>query len=440
MRRWIIRIVVGVLAVGLIAGTAGYWYLRPLLLTGTGYAAHSACAMAEFADAGPDLPSNPLVPFLRTEADESGARSSVLGVLAGQRAWHTSGFGCTLARTAPDFGGTPTVTPNELTRATTPTASPEMAAALAAAFGDDLDADGRDRLGTRGVVVLHRGELVAERYAEGFSVTTAQLGWSMGKSVANLLTGRLVEQGLLAVDDTGLRPEWTDDRADISVGDLLRMTSGLSWDETYDLGTPITRMLYLEPDMAGYVAGLELAHPAGSYQQYSSGSTNVLCSVLAERSGLDADLPRQMLFQPLGLGSAVLEPDAAGTPVCSSYLWATPRDWASIGQFALQDGVWEAERLLPDGWMADSLRLEPVAESEEEGYASSWWVNQLADGTLVDPALPADAYWATGHDGQRMYVVPSADLVVVRLGFSPEVASEELRTSSLVADLVATVE
>ncbi|MEO7588474.1 MAG: serine hydrolase [Arachnia sp.] len=437
MRRWVTRIILGLLALLLVAGVAGYWYLRPLLLTGTGYASHSACAMSEFADAGPDLPPNPLVPYLRTDANRDGATSSVLGVLAKQRSWYTRGYGCTLAERRPDFGSFTAVSANDLTKAPAPTASPEVEAALARAFGDDLLDAGPEHLGTRAVVVLKGGELVAERYADGFDATTPQLGWSMAKSVTNLLVGRLVEQGGLELDDTGLRPEWTDERKNISIDDLLRMTSGLAWDETYDLGTPITRMLYLEPDMAAYVAGLDLAHPVGEFQQYSSGSTTLLCSVLTELTRIGPDLPRQKLFAPLGLSSAVWEPDAAGTPVCGSYLWASPRDWASIGQFALQDGVWEGKRLLPEGWMAESTTVVPVAQTDEVGYAAGWRVNKLPDGSLADPGLPADTFWAVGHDGQRLYVVPSADVVVVRLGFSPGVSSEDLRTDELVADMVS---
>ena len=258
----------------------------------------------------------------------------------------------------------------------------------------------------------------------------------MGKSVTSLMLGRLVLQGRVGLEDTGLRPEWTDGRKDISVDQLLRMTSGLTWDENYALGTPITQMLYAEPDMAGYAASQPLAHQPGSYQQYSSGSTNILCGVLTDLADTpDADLPRQQLFAPLGLTSAIWEPDSTGTPVCSSYLWATPRDWASIGEFALKDGVWAGERLLPEGWMKQTTTATPVATSEEKGYAGGWWVNLQADGTLVDETLPADAYWANGHDGQRLYVVPSAGLVVARLGFSPEVDAEDLHTSELVAEL-----
>lgn len=435
MRRWTFRIVSGLIALLLIVGVAGYWYMRPLLLTATGYAAHSACAMRELADAGPDLPANPLVPYLRTSNDREGAKASILGVLAGKRAWYTPGYGCTVADSKPDLPIAASVA------STTPAAvqlsqSPAVETAIAAAFGDDLDAAAQQKLGTRGVVVMKGGEIVGERYAEGFDASTPQLGWSMAKSVTNLLTGRLALTSGLDVEDTKLRPEWTDERATISIDDLMRMTSGLAWDETYDLGTPITRMLYLEPDMATYVAGLELEHPVGEYQQYSSGSTTLLCAVLMEKAGLASDFPVTQLFAPLGLESAVFEPDAAGTPVCSSYLWASPRDWSTIGQFALQDGVWDGERLLPEGWMEQSTRALPVAASDEVGYAAGWRTNLLADGGIANPGLPEDTFWATGHDGQRVYVVPSADLVVTRMGFSPEVDSGDLRTDTLVADLI----
>ncbi len=442
-RRLVIRILAGLLTVVLVALVGGYLYAKPLLLTGTGYAAHNACAVTRLAgrtEPSQDLPPNPLVPYLRGGADASGgtADSTVLGVLAGQRAWYVPGYGCVLAADRPRFAEPAAVsaTGNPLAAAPAPSPSSAVTAALARAFGDDLPATEQAALGTRAVVVLRDGQLVAERYAPGFTPTTRQLGWSMAKSVTNLMLGRLVAQGRVSITDDHLRPEWTDERAKITIEQLQRMTSGLRWNEDYDLGTPITEMLYLQPDMAGYVAGLPLAHPPGSYQQYSSGSTNLLCAVLRARAGAGPELPRAQLFEPLGLASAVWEPDAAGTPVCSSYLWATPRDWASIGQFALQGGQWGGQQLLPGDWMQRSTTVLPWA-GEETGYAAGWWANRLPDGTLARPALPADAYWAQGHDGQRVYVVPSARLVVVRLGFSPKVDDERLRAGALVRDLVA---
>jgi len=436
------KILAALLGLVMIALVAGYWYERPLLLTGTGYAAHNACAVTKVAgrtNPAVDLPPNPLVPYLRESSSGDELTGSILGALAKQRAWFTPDFGCTLAQDAPDFGNGSQVSDlaNPFVRASVPPPSAAIAAALAQAFGDELPAADKATLGTRAVVVVQNGKLVAERYADGFTATTPQLGWSMAKSVTNLLVGMLAADGNITVTDDHLRPEWKGKKADITVDQLMRMTSGLEWDETYALGTPVTQMLYREPDMASYAAGLPLKHDPGTYLRYSSGSTNILCSVLGDRTNVGADLPRRVLFAKLGLASATWEPDASGTPVCSSYLWATPRDWATIGQFALQDGAWHSEQLLPVGWMAQSTKVKKVATSEEPGYAAGWWTNKDQNGAAVEPTLPADTFWMQGHDGQRVFVVPSAKLVVVRLGFSPEVEAADLRTVPLVAALIA---
>jgi CubicO group peptidase (beta-lactamase class C family) len=433
------RILLGVVVLVVALVVAAYWYERPLLRTGTGYAAHNACAVTHLAgrdDPEDDLPDNPLVPYLRSrEIGQDQVRASVLGLLSRQVAWYTPGFGCTLSGDQPDLGHPALVDPgpNPFIDAREPRPSKAVEDAVAEAFGDGLSDAEKSALGTRAVVVVKDGKLLAERYASGFGPDTPQLGWSMSKSVTNLLVGRLVKNGRVALQDDHLRPEWEDERADITVEQLLRMTSGLEWDETYDLGTPITQMLYDEPDMGAFVADQPSAHTPGTYQQYSSGSTTLLCAILADRTGVRANLPRLQLFAPLGLTSAVLEPDAVGTPVCSSYMWATPRDWAVVGQFALQDGVWHGERLLPRDWMDLSTTAVDV-ESEEEGYGAGWWVNEEPDGSLVEPSLPADAFFAEGHDGQWIVVVPSESLVVVRLGFSPEV--EDVGAVSLAAALI----
>lgn len=446
MRRWVIlrRVLAGVVVLLVLAGVGGYWYARPLLLTGTGYAAHSACALQSLAgrtDAQSDLPPNALVPYLRTSTDEQGASTTILGVLARQRAWSTPDDGCVLTadRPAQNAAAAPvTAGANPFSNATAPTTDPATEALVAEAFGDDLPAAKQSALGTRAVLVVRDGQLVAERYAAGFTKDTRQLGWSMSKSVANLVVGRLVLDQDLRLDRAGLRPEWTDERRAITLDQLMRMTSGLTWDETYDLGTEITAMLYLEADMPAFVAAQPSAHAPGTYQQYSSGSTNLLCWAAADLTGIDPrSMLREQLFRPLGLTSAVMETDARGDPVCSSYVWATPRDWAAIGQFALQGGTLGGQALLPAGWMERSTTDVPVQKSEEEGYAAGWWVNQRSTGDLVDPRLPADAYWASGHDGQRVFVVPSKGLVVVRLGFSPTITGDDLRIAGVVGKLAA---
>ncbi|PWC03469.1 serine hydrolase domain-containing protein [Agromyces badenianii] len=441
-------VIVAVTALVLIAAFTGvYLWQQPILLTGTGYAAHNACAVTEVAgrdDPATDLPPNPLVPYLQVDTDANAGitTASIVGALAHQTAWYAEGFGCTLAGQRPELGEATAIDPegNPFTDAAAAAPTPEVDAALeqalSRAFGDELAASGAEALGTRAVVVVKNGELVAERYADGFDASTPQLGWSMAKSVTGLMTGVLVKQGVVSLDDDHLRPEWTDERADITVEDLLRMQSGLEWDETYDLGTPITRMLYLEPDMGAYVASLPLEHEPGTFQEYSSGSTTLLCSVLTERTGLGADLPRQTILGPLGLSSAVFEPDAAGTPVCSSYLWATPRDWAALGQFALQNGEWNGEQLLPDDWMERSLTNVEHEETDDPGYAMGFRTNVLPDGGLRWPELPEDTFHMSGHDGQKVIMVPSENLVVVRMGFTPAV-DDDASEVQLVADAIS---
>lgn len=425
-RRLLGRALLGALLLLLVAAAAGYWYVRPLLLTGTGYAAHNACALLHIAgreDAASDLPPNPLVPYLRTAVHDDGSvTASVLGLLARQTAWHTEGFGCTIAAERPSLpaSATPIPSSNPIAEAAAPVdVSPALEAALDEAFADGL--------GTRAVVVVKDGALIAERYADGFTKDTPQLGWSMAKSVTNLLVGRLADQGGIDVADADLREDWArDERRDISVDDLLRMQSGLAWDETYDLGTAITRMLYLDGDMAASAAAQPLEHAPGTFQQYSSGSTNIVCDALLVRTRESANLPRTQLLAPLGISSAVWEADASGVPVCSSYLWATPRDWAAIGQFALDDGVVDGQRLLPEGWMAEATTNTTAETREDENYGSGWWLNRQVDGGLEVPGLPEDAYWASGHDGQRVFVIPSEGLVIARLGFSPGLGGDPL--------------
>jgi len=434
-------VAVALVAVLLVAVFGVYLWQAPILLTGTGYAAHNACAVTHVAgrdDPASDLPDNPLVPYLDVRTDGDVTTATIFGFAAGQQARFTDGFGCTLASADLALGQVTSAdgSSNPFTDAPAPAADAELDAAIDRAFGSELSADDAAALGTRGVVIVKDGELVGERYADGFDASTPQLGWSMSKSVASLLTGVLAKEGVVALGDDHLRPEWTDGRADITVEDLLRMQSGIRWDETYDLGTPITRMLYLEGDMGSYVASLPLDHEPGTFQQYSSGSTNLLCSVLASRTGAGADMPNQYLLGPLGLSSAVFEPDAAGTPVCSSYLWATPRDWAAIGQFALQNGEWNGKQLLPEDWMATSLTVPDVATTDDPGYGMGWRVNAMPDGSLRWPSLPEDTFYASGHDGQKVIVVPSEGLVVVRMGFTP-VADDAPSEVQLVADAIA---
>ena len=419
-RRTLLLALLGVLVV-LAVGIG--WYLSPIAPVATGYAAKTLCS-GHFVsgraveDVEGDLPANPLRPLLRTSVDENeGTVTSTLVGLWGTTAWFTPGLGCTLADEDPGFALPPSV-PAAEDGSEVPDPSADVAAVLDAAFAEDLPGDAVK--GTRAVVVLKDGRLVAERYADGFDATTPLLGWSMTKSVANAIVGRLVQQGVLDVDQQDLLDAWADDeRAEISLSDLLHMSSGLAFDETYDPDTDATNMLFRPVDAGAFAAAKPLEADPGTTWSYSSGTTNIICDVAAEASGIPGvDLARELVFVPLGMESAVLEPDASGGAVCSSFMYATARDWARFGQWFLQDGQWGGDQLLPEDWVDWST--EPVAaELEPENpYGAQWWLNEGADGELRMPSAPDDAFWASGNEGQQVVVLPSEDMVVVRLGLT----------------------
>jgi CubicO group peptidase (beta-lactamase class C family) len=276
---------------------------------------------------------------------------------------------------------------------------------------------------TRAVVVLRDGEIVAERYAGGFDVGTRLAGWSMTKSVMNALVGILIKDGRLSLQDAALMPAWQppDPRSAITVEDLLRMRSGLKFTEAYsDFSSDVIEMLFNRADTAAYAASQALIAAPGATWSYASGTTNIL-SAIVRRAVSDEYFgwPRRTLFEPLGMTSAILEPDASGTFVCSSFMLATARDWARFGQLFLQDGVWNGRRILPDGWVAFSTT--PTPQSPKGNYGAHWWLKLQPEVGGSGPsaaAIPSDAFFAIGHEAQTLTIIPSHRLVVVRLGLS----------------------
>jgi len=278
---------------------------------------------------------------------------------------------------------------------------------------------------TRAIVVVHHGRIVAERYAQGFDATMPLMGWSTSKSALNALIGLRVKDGKLAVTDKALLPEWRgqgDKRSDISLDDLLRMSSGLDFDETYDDPlADVAQMLFAEGNQAKFAAGKELADPPGTHWHYSSGTSEIIARVLRESFASERDYlryPRERLFGPLGMRSAVMAPDASGTFVASSFLYATARDFARLGLLFLQDGVWQGRRLLPDDWVVYSRG--PARTLADGSYGAHIWRRLPASPIFGVPPMPEDAYYFLGHDEQVIAVVPSRDLVIVRLGLTRE--------------------
>lgn len=266
-------------------------------------------------------------------------------------------------------------------------------------------------------VVLHDGGIVAERYAEGISPTTRLLSWSMAKSFVNALVGIMVGDSLVDINAPLDIPEWQGDgRKNITLNDLMQMQSGLEWNEDYGSRSDVNIMLHCEEDMGLYALSKPLEYEPGTHWYYSSGTTNIVMRYLRGKFSSDKDFLTYMhkkLFQPLGIRNAVFEQDMSGTPLGSSYLYATARDFASFGQMYLEDGCVEGKRILPEGWV-DYTRT-PASDSNGR-YGSFFWLNGSKN--LSD--APEDMFYCDGHDGQDIFIIPSKQLVIVVLGYSPK--------------------
>ncbi len=356
---------------------------------------------------------------LRPEVDleRREVRVSLAGTVAAH-ARHLDGMGCVaLPADQPLPVGSPG---RPVVRVDEPAVSdPDLAPVLA----DALVSTGHR---TKAVVVLQDGRLLAEAYVRGYGPSTPVLGFSMTKTVLNLLAGRLVESGRLRLDEPVLR--------DITVEQLLRQTSGLDLTQDNSGFDRSTRIMYGVADKIGAISAAPQATPPGTRWAYADTHFLLLAHVLQQRSGQSlATFAERELFAPLGVTSARFDHDAAGTPIGASHLLASARDWARFGQLLLDDGMAGERRLLPRGWVAWSTR--PTLDT---GYGAGIWTNRLpgrVPGWGVPWGLqsaPADAYFARGNMGQFIVVVPSERLVVVRLAASPVKGDDIEETDRLI--------
>ncbi len=268
---------------------------------------------------------------------------------------------------------------------------------------------------TRTVAILYKDHLVAERYTDGFGPDTPILGWSMTKSVLATLYGILEQQGRLRVSDRAPVALWEgDDRREITYDDLLRMQSGLAWDEDYSGISDVTRMLFLSEDMTEAQADQPLLGPPGSIWTYSSGTSNLLSGLLRKAFSTDQgylDFPYRQLIDRIGMFTMTLETDLSGNFVGSSYGWASTRDWARFGLLYLRKGNWAGTRVFGPGWVDYVTR--PTDHSNGE-YGAHFWLNRGGK----YPDAPADLFMANGYQGQHVFIIPSRDLVIVRTGLA----------------------
>jgi CubicO group peptidase (beta-lactamase class C family) len=368
-------------------------------------------------------PGHPILRYITVDVDNARRTVSakLLGLFGEGRAVHRQGLGCSSIPHGAEAPAVPFARePDAPTMAALWPAGERVEPPRDEALAAILDDPKMTGPGMRAVVVAHDGRIVGERYGEGFKAETPLLGWSMTKTVTAAIVGTLVRDGRLALDQDGLFEGWNgDERGSITVADLMAMSSGLAFNEDYGDVTDVTRMLYLESDMAGFAADKPLAGRRGETFSYSSGTSVMLSRIWQDTfAGQEEALawPRAALFSPLGMTSAVLETDATGTFVGSSYLYATGRDWARFGELLRNDGVWNGEQVLPEGFVAWMREAAP-ASGGLYGRGQLWLSGPGDDDSGF--GLPADTFWLRGHDGQTLTVIPSRRLVVVRLGLTP---------------------
>lgn len=268
---------------------------------------------------------------------------------------------------------------------------------------------------TRSVLVIYKDQIIAERYADSLNRHSRLLGWSMTKSVLATLYGVLSFDRGFQIDQPVKIEAWKDDeRAKITYADLLHMNSGLEWVEDYAEISDVTEMLFQADNMAKAQVAKLPAYPPNTHFSYSSGSTNLLSGLL--RNEFDSyseylNFPYKRLIDRIGMHSMVLETDAAGNFAASAYGWATTRDWGKFGLLYLHQGNWNGDQVFDKRWVKFVTTPSPNSNNE---YGGHFWLNT----PQKLPDAPMDTFYADGFQGQRVYIVPSKDLVVVRMGLA----------------------
>ena len=436
-KKTILRIVLAVLVAALIGGCL---YLNTLMPIITGYAAKNLASDVFVSGREPaDVEALDLhfsfIKFTRNKVDFENKTVTSRFLWGKSVAAYRDGYGVTLLRgkkaaelqaqkypLPPEEDGPDRLVPGD-------SALTERLAPIAKALVDDHTYNGTPFA----FVVLHEGKVVAERYREGITAGTRLLSWSMAKSFTNALVGIMSGDGLVDIyAPTGI-PEWQgDERAAITLNDLMQMQSGLEWNEDYGNRSDVNLMLHREQDMGLYAINKPLEHKPGTFWYYSSGSTNIIMRYLRGKFASDTEFLRycrERLFAPLGIRNAVFEPDMNGTPVGSSYLYVTAREFASFGQLYLDDGVFQGQRILPEGWV--EYTVTPASDSKG-GYGSFFWLNK----NKYWQDAPEDMFHCQGHDGQEVFILPSKDLVVVTLGYSPK-PDRVVDWNALLKDIIA---
>lgn len=424
MKRWVFAgAVVLVLATAVV--------LRPdrALQVASGLTAQMLCSSAFVSELDPEITFDETVkpmtsvaaPLLRYAVDRQAktVSASVAGFFAAKAAYH-QGYGCRLEYA--DSIPAPPPVEGPPPAAEPPAAEPgdtALRAALDMAFAEKAGETPRN---VKAIVILKDGRIAAERYAPGYGPNTPLLSYSVAKSVTSALIGVLAARGKIDVTAPAPIAAWHgpgDPRAAITTDHLLRMASGLDMEENGSGFDEASQMVYAQNDMAAFAEAAALKAQPGTAWSYTSTNTLILARIVRDAIAGDqaayVRFAREALFKPVGMTHVTMEFDGVGTQEGSASILATARDWARFGQLYLDDGIApDGTRVLPAGWVDYSKR-----STLGTSYGAGFWTNAGRDepsAARIRMGMPADAYFASGNLGQRIYVVPSERLVMVRFG------------------------
>ena len=426
----------------ILLAAAYFFALRPLLQLLNGYASKRICSSHFIAGRTlEDIQTDDLIypaTWCNGEIDPVNmtASSSIIG-LNERRAAFRPGFGCTLVPKFSSLRPTPLLPTIQAPSGYWPYGNMLQDTTFSYFDQNRLNLTVEEAFGTadrtRAIIVAHRGHIIAEQYQKGFNKDTELLGWSMAKSIANNLVGILTKEGRLSVDKTSLIDEWTDERSQINLEELLSMSSDLDWNEEDGYLSDVTTMLYLNDQASDYAIDKKIRQQIGTSYIYSSGTTNIISEIIKNIFDTEEEYlkyPHEALFNKLGI-NATMELDADNNYIMSSYTYMTARDWTKLGQFWLQNGNWDGQQILPKNWIRYSTGPGIGINSS---YGAHFWLN--TDSRLY-PSVPADMYSARGFQGQQIAVIPSLDLVITRFGVDEgiETFDHNKFISSIIASL-----
>lgn len=416
----------------------GLFYTREALPVMSAYYSKNLCSCVFVAGrTAESAMDNELAPYSIVDAKVDQSKKTVTSSIYGffqTQAYYRKGLGCTLLNHTiiasldeqakgfvPNRMVTDTFQFNHFKQDSTLNFTLDRAKLVSVINKEFQEADSKQ---TRAIVVLYDTTIVTEKYAKGFDQDTPLIGWSMTKSITSTLVGVLANQGKLNINQSRLFPEWSepdDPRGRITLDQMLRMSSGMEFDEEYFLDSDATYMLFQSEAVASQPRKKRQRFAPNTHWSYSSGTSNMVSQVIRDNFGEELhaywNFPYTELFNKIGVTSMTIEPDPSGTFVGSSYSYATARDWARLGLLYLKDGVWNGERILAEGW-ADYVST-PTPTAKKGNYGAHFWMDAGdVNGKKAWEGVPKDMYYMSGFNGQHVAIIPSLNLVVVRLSYS----------------------